>query len=496
MDIIQEIFEQPNDTFDSLIRNEHVTNILVSGEFGSGKTTFLTHFFRKESVLVDYHSIHLYPVNYSVLSNQDIFRYIKYDILFELLKIKGTSDLKNFQVALSVIRTLPDYIKINIIGLLSTIALAIPREGKRISQLIDKIGEHITDLKAIQKAAQLSLDVEVHNWLEEFHKEEGGLYEDNHITQFIIELIKKVKKEIKKDVVLVIDDLDRVDPEHVFRILNVISAHRDFQIDNKGSNKFGFDKIILCCDIRNIRSIYSARFGNSSDFSGYMDKFYDHSIFQFDIATGVKEYLLSKDRYIPKFKFTDEAIRKYVEGYAFWRFYPRILLDLQLIKKLTLRRFLHGDANITTIHRLKQTGIKYSQFDNFRNNAYFGLYILKSLVAFAGSKQNLLVAFTELSESDIKKNAEYGVAVAMEMLPILYLSNTGMSVGNDQYLSYKSRDSTREFRFQLEDRMMRRSPFISINVHPDDRLNRDLQVSEIYKLLRDALSKAIKFNLI
>ncbi len=88
----------------------------------------------------------------------------------------------------------------------------------------------------------------------------------------------KANKEMKS--VLIIDDLDRIDPEHIFRILNVFSAQVD--LENKGKHKLGFDKVILICDIHNIRNIFHHRYGSHTDFSGYIDKFYSTEIFEYN----------------------------------------------------------------------------------------------------------------------------------------------------------------------------------------------------------------------
>lgn len=65
---------------------------IFSAKFGDGKTYFLNEFKNKYSdknkKKVDkkekYYFITLYPVNYSVAENQDIFEYIKRDILLQL----------------------------------------------------------------------------------------------------------------------------------------------------------------------------------------------------------------------------------------------------------------------------------------------------------------------------------------------------------------------------------------------------------------------------
>lgn len=65
---------------------------IFSAKFGDGKTFFLNEFKKEYSdenkKKVDkkekYYFITLYPVNYSVAENQDIFEYIKRDILLQL----------------------------------------------------------------------------------------------------------------------------------------------------------------------------------------------------------------------------------------------------------------------------------------------------------------------------------------------------------------------------------------------------------------------------
>lgn len=62
---------------------------------------------------------------------------------------------------------------------------------------------------------------------------------------------------------LVVEDLDRIDPAHLFRILNVFSAHIDYCYkygnkaeDSIAGNKFGLDNIVLVCDFSNIRKLF------------------------------------------------------------------------------------------------------------------------------------------------------------------------------------------------------------------------------------------------
>jgi predicted AAA+ superfamily ATPase len=51
--------------------------ILFSGPFGTGKSTFLKEFSQKENE--DFFYLKIFPVNYSVSANEDVFELIKFD---------------------------------------------------------------------------------------------------------------------------------------------------------------------------------------------------------------------------------------------------------------------------------------------------------------------------------------------------------------------------------------------------------------------------------
>ena len=56
---------------------------ILSSRFGNGKSYFLSNFIEKNSE--NYLFIPIYPVNYQVMDNKDIFELIKRDILIRLL---------------------------------------------------------------------------------------------------------------------------------------------------------------------------------------------------------------------------------------------------------------------------------------------------------------------------------------------------------------------------------------------------------------------------
>ena len=69
--------------FQAFLEPEHNRRIIFSGPFGIGKTYFLNKFFDQK---IEYFPISLRPINYSLLSNEDVFKLIKYDILAQIIK--------------------------------------------------------------------------------------------------------------------------------------------------------------------------------------------------------------------------------------------------------------------------------------------------------------------------------------------------------------------------------------------------------------------------
>lgn len=261
--------------FLQFLQEENNNNIIFSGIYGIGKSYFINDFFNNQHSK-EYIPIILTPVNYSVANNEDIFEYIKADILLQLLE-KVPCNLKNCQISTSV----ATYYYINnnlssIIGNILSTAEKVCFQTDIIEQLL-KLREN---LKEFQKENSISEDEEIKKFITGLSQKQGSIYESNIITQIIQTLISNAKEESKKEAVLIIDDLDRIDPEHIFRILNILSAHDDFCHTHE--HKFKFDKTILVCDIENIRKIFHAKYGAEVDFSGYIDKFYSKEIFHFN----------------------------------------------------------------------------------------------------------------------------------------------------------------------------------------------------------------------
>ena len=75
------------------------------------------------------------------------------------------------------------------------------------------------------------------------------------------------------------DDLDRLDPESIFRLLNIFSSF----FDRNQKNKFGFDKIIIVADYENIKNIFHHKYGEETDFEGYMINSFQQNLFSLTI---------------------------------------------------------------------------------------------------------------------------------------------------------------------------------------------------------------------
>ena len=69
--------------------------IILSAKFGDGKTYLLNQLRSNEELSKDYKFFTIYPVNYSVAKNEDIFEYINLNVIFSFCReING--EKKNF----------------------------------------------------------------------------------------------------------------------------------------------------------------------------------------------------------------------------------------------------------------------------------------------------------------------------------------------------------------------------------------------------------------
>jgi hypothetical protein len=338
----------------SLLNNNH---IIFSGAFGTGKTYFLEKFFEENET---YEAIHIYPVNYSVASNEDIFELIKYDIFFKLLE----KDLDFEKIDIDKGTFLPFFLKNHTAEIIPLLLGIIPKVGGSLKEIAKGlIGLNKKFDKEFKEANLIDQD-QIISYLKGFTQSKGSMTEEDLYTQLISGLINQLKEK-DKEIILIIDDLDRIDPEHIFRILNVLAAHVDVKKDS-GKNKFDFSKIILVCDIENIRKMFANRYGADVDFSGYIDKFYSRSIFHYDLSA---EMIKSVDQVFRSVVLDDGEremslgeVRENVAG-AMIKQLLNSFIQYNLISIRVLKRLLSGKQN------LKERAIwKKGQYDPLTNN--------------------------------------------------------------------------------------------------------------------------------
>ncbi|MDD5023412.1 MAG: P-loop NTPase fold protein [Candidatus ainarchaeum sp.] len=274
------------DDFNSFLNIERNSRVFFSGKFGIGKTYFLKDFF--DSHPDQYEVFHLYPVSYQINSNEDIIELLKYDILIELLKknknifeTKAVNGIK--ESSLLFYSWCKENYSFNKL-LRSVISVGEISSSLSLNPIITFLGKLGRPLKDI-----LKIDEEFQKFKEEYKNGEKGLIEKYSEgikskviseTDYISHLLKEkiLQQKVTKKSVLILDDLDRIDPEHIFRILNILSAY----FEKEDENKFGFDLIIIAADYSNLKHIFHHKYGGKADFSGYLDKFFTISPYYFD----------------------------------------------------------------------------------------------------------------------------------------------------------------------------------------------------------------------
>jgi len=263
------IYKNLESRFNNILLDDDNKQILLSGPFGSGKTTFLKKYFESRK---DYNIFRIFPVNYVLHDNSDIFEILKYDIILELINKDA------FQVL--DIDNLTKYV--------FSIAQSV---DKAVGKIINRFSE---TGKSVVEAAEI-IEKSLQQNQSEFKKLEDPLLSvraflnitktykkysnKDYVTSVIQEKLKLLSNEGNSKNVLIVDDMDRIDPDHLFRIISIFSSHIDMDTQE---NKFGFDKIIFVGDNENFRSMYLHRYGILNNYNAYISKLCSKSPFNFD----------------------------------------------------------------------------------------------------------------------------------------------------------------------------------------------------------------------
>lgn len=307
---------------------------ILSSKFGDGKSYFIDKVKGDIEISDSFEFITLYPVNYQITSNKDIFELIKRDILFQLMIHNMISD----RVVISKDAALSFFISNNGISIVqdlipyfAEVALS-PDDCKRVLLSFKslKVFKNIKE-KFNKFVNEFGEDEKIEKFL--IRVDNSFVYEEDIVTYLIRKSIADYKSRTSKSVALFIEDLDRIDPAHLFRILNVFSAHLDFCYkygvkpdDSLLGNKFGLDNVVLVIDYSNMKKIYKHFYGPDTDFNGYISKFTSSAPFFYSLKEERTKYIINE---IVRITGAPESMVK-------------ILVPMERIDPLSLRKIINS----------------------------------------------------------------------------------------------------------------------------------------------------------
>ncbi len=369
--------------FEEHLKTKNNSRILFSGKFGIGKTYFLNKFFKDKKD--KYEVFHLYPINYQISLNENIIEFLKRDILIELLRKESVffeeDELdKDFISFIKSTWNTNSFLKGAIENTIEILPTQLSNLGRPLKTLLEAD-------KKFQKFKQDTKKFKIEQFLKK----------NNTETDIISEIIKnKIQKSKEEKLsVLILDDLERIDPEHIFRILNIFSSQFDLN-NNKFVNKFGFDKIVLVADYNNLKNIFHHKYGRGTDFDGYFDKFFSKEVFEFN---NIEIILNEVDRIISSLKLVDDSGKLFctdpINSESIALFLRTVLTESLNVEKLNLRRLLKGitfPLNTSEEHFNATAGIK-----NQASGIDVINYIIKVLITiFDGLEDSFLLTINSI----------------------------------------------------------------------------------------------------
>lgn len=317
---------------------ENSKRMILSAKFGDGKTYLLDKFMRQDNPKnPKYYFVILHPVNYVVEDNRDIFEYIKRDILFQLLQDDMLLDTEESLDRL--VEAISENISFSeVCDFLSAIA---PIPGfESVAKLLGKCTIKVSEIrKTYQDKKMLP-----YNYVNSFTLKTGSIAECDGFTRLIQETLRIIEETHQCQTVLIIEDMDRLDPAHLFRILNILGANIDNPYfvntaqnegdDQEGNpNKFGFSKILLVMDYETSEHIFHHFYGEKADYEGYMQKFLDNPPFTFSLRSEAQNKVREKIR--TNCKIDDNFFGNQLKDEWYSKTNPKII---DFINELSVRR--------------------------------------------------------------------------------------------------------------------------------------------------------------
>lgn len=253
---------------------------ILSAKYGDGKSYFINAVRKNANALKKYKFITIYPVNYQVASNDDIFELIKRNLLIQLI-VDGVIK-EDYEISDSVALSFFLFNKCDSVAdCIFPFLDSLNSDNVLISTAIQAFGATKMLGKLSKKFEDFKNKGSKDDKLRKFFEKTDNIpsIENDPITAIIrdnINLWKKENPDIK--LVLVFEDMDRIDPAHLFRIMNILSAHIDYAYNinvpvdegTTANNKFGVDNVLLVLDYCNLESIFHHFYGENTDFQGYV----------------------------------------------------------------------------------------------------------------------------------------------------------------------------------------------------------------------------------
>ena len=391
---------------------------ILSARFGDGKTFFLQEF--KKQYEENYIFLTIYPVNYQVAENKDIFEYIKRDLLIQLLMSK---DVELSDDKYSFLQCFEGFVCENIDKLLNDAIFTAAHILSGVPKsMIDILQKNVSTFKKYTKEVNASESDVVEKYIESFSEQNGGIYEFDPISRLIFQLLSDVKQKTNKQVVLVVEDLDRIDPAHIFRIMNTFSAHWDNYDYSETklrwgdvTNKYNFDKILFVCHFQNIKTIFHHFYGANTDFTGYIHKYSPTFPFEYSLKDSVKEWIIN---HLPEEIRTFDSI-------------GNMLANLILKRYFTIQ---HASTNIRHItsflkepkYRIIKETLIFGEYANYEIESYNRVTILLSIFKEFGIDIHEFFNCEELSSDSIVAKRDL-----INFIGPCWLLYQGIAKGND-----------------------------------------------------------------
>ena len=371
---------------------------ILSAKYGDGKSVFLSAVEKK--LKSKYVFLKLYPVNYQVEENQGIFDYIKRDLLFQLYGQGMVPDeyvIPDEIASYFFLQSNWDEFAKETLQCLSYLdASNTTKATLGALKFLVSMREKYKEYKEFRDNGG-DRGVILDKFLSAFNKK--GIYEADPMTGILCDIVETWKRNHpKKKICLIFEDMDRIDPAHIFRILNVVSAHMDYGYKygvspvntSLSGNKFGVDNIVICLDYNNLHHIYSHFYGPDACFDGYIGKFSDKGFFPYSIKALAQQHYTN--HLVP---VTDmDAIAVY-----------EILSRLDLMK-YTLRELYHAVEDVET-----QIDMPKGSDGVFPHK---GLFVMAAIFTRLGIPKDKIVSI--LSDSFRKNPLELGRFLGSSML--------------------------------------------------------------------------------